>query len=88
VKSRNPGAALILLLLLAGCAGDSTPTPTAPAPPVPPPAPPVAVVSTWTAHSLVVTSDDGNVCEGATRIGATTKDVEWRITTEDPAILL
>jgi hypothetical protein len=59
-----------------------------PAPPVPPPAPPIAVVSNWTANSLVVTSDEGNVCGGATLVGATTKDIEWRITTGDPAILL
>ena len=59
-----------------------------PTPPVPPPAQAISVVSNWTANSLVVTSDEGNVCGGATLIGATTKDIEWRITTEDPAILL
>jgi hypothetical protein len=81
-------ATAFALLILAGCAGDRTPTPTTPTAPVPPPAQPAAVVSTWTAHSLVVASDEGNACEGATRINATTKDIEWRITTEDPAILL
>ena len=40
------------------------------------------------ANSLVVTSDEGNVCGGATLIGATTKDIEWRITTDAAAILL
>jgi len=59
-----------------------------PTPPVPPPAQAIAVVSSWTASSLVVTSDEGNACGGATLIGATTKNIEWRITTEDPAILL
>jgi hypothetical protein len=37
---------------------------------------------------LVVSSEDGNACGGATLIGATTKNIEWRITTEMPAILL
>ena len=46
------------------------------------------VVSTWTANSLVLTSDDGNACGGTTLIGATSRNVEWRITTVDAAILM
>lgn len=40
------------------------------------------------ANSLVVSSDDGNACGGAAVVGATSRNIEWRITTEDPAILL
>jgi hypothetical protein len=64
------------------------PTPTSPTPPVPPPAQSNAVVSNWTGNSLVVSSDEGNACGGATLVGATTRNVEWRITTEDAAIML
>ena len=87
MRIRNLGA-VVSVLFLVSCAGDSIATPTSPAPPAPPPVPVLPVVSSWTANSLVVTSDDGNVCGGATVIGATTKNVEWRITTEEAAILL
>jgi len=77
-----------VLFLHSGCTGKGTPTPVSPTPPVPPPAQNNSIVSNWTANSLVVSSDDGNACGGATLVGATTRNVEWRITTDDPAILL
>ena len=85
--NRNLGV-LASILLLAGCQGASTPSPVSPTPPVPPVGQSVPVVSSWTGNSLVVSSEDGNACGGATLIGATTKNIEWRITTEMPAILL
>jgi hypothetical protein len=82
-------AALFSVLVLANCATDRSPVPTSPTPPVPPPAAQSnAVVSSWTAHSVVVSSDHGNACGGATLVGATSRDIEWRITTEEAAILL
>jgi hypothetical protein len=77
-----------LLILLAGCTGKRASTPVSPTPPAPPPAQTGSIVSNWTANSIVVSSDDGNACGGATVVGATSRNIQWRITTEDPAILL
>jgi hypothetical protein len=60
--------------------------PTPPDPP--PPAQSHAAVSNWKGSSTVVSSDEGNACEGATVVGATSTDIEWRITTDAPTILL
>jgi hypothetical protein len=77
-----------LLFLLTGCTGKGAPTPVSPTPPIPPPAQSNSIVSSWTANSIVVSSADGNACGGATVVGATSRNIEWRITTEDPSILL
>jgi hypothetical protein len=82
-------ASFFSVLLLASCSTERATTPTSPTPPVPPPVVQSnAVVSNWTANSLVVSSDEGNACGGATLVGATSRDIEWRITTENAAILL
>jgi hypothetical protein len=54
----------------------------------PPPAQGNIAVTNWTGNSTVESSHEGNACEGETRVGATSKDIEWRITTDDSAILL
>jgi hypothetical protein len=82
-------AVVFSVLILANCSSDGAPIPTLPSPPVPPPVVQnSAVVTNWSATSLVVTSDDGNACGGTTLVGATSKGIEWRITTEAAAILL
>ena len=84
---RNRLALLLSVLLVAGCTGNEAPT--APTPPMPPPAAqPGLSVSNWSGNSIVVSSEDGNACGGATVVGAATSNIEWRITTENAAILL
>ncbi len=77
-----------LVFVLSACSGNRAASPVSPTPPGAPPSQNTSIVSNWTANSIVVSSDDGNACGGATIVGATSRNIEWRITTEDPAILL